>query len=58
MADIILITALLIAVFFVVRTQLRRLSRGQCPDCCGGNCAACHREEGKETVKETVKEMP
>ena len=44
MADIIIITALAIVVFFIVRSQLRKLRRGQCGGgCagCGGNCSSC-----------------
>lgn len=38
MADIIIVTVLAIAVFFVVRSQLHKLRSGQC----GGDCAGCH----------------
>lgn len=37
MADVIIVTILAIAVFFVVRSQLHKLRRGQC----GGECAGC-----------------
>ena len=38
MADIIIVTILAIAVFFVVRNQLHKLRSGQC---CG-DCAGCN----------------
>lgn len=44
MADIIIITVLAIAVFFIVRSELKKLKRGQCGGgCagCSGNCAGC-----------------
>lgn len=44
MADIIIIAALAIIVFFIVRSQLRKLRRGQCSGgCsgCSGNCCGC-----------------
>ena len=37
MVDIIIVTILAIAVFFVVRDQLHKLRSGQC----GGGCAGC-----------------
>lgn len=37
MADIIVVTVLAIAAFFVVRSQLHKLRGGQC----GGGCAGC-----------------
>jgi len=44
MADIIIAAILGIIVFFIVRSQLRKLRRGQCsggcPGCCG-SCSAC-----------------
>lgn len=44
MADIIIITIIAIAVFFIVRSELKKLSRGQCSGgCtgCSGNCSSC-----------------
>lgn len=41
MMDIIVVTALAIAVFFVVRSQLHKLRSGQCGGGCSGNCAGC-----------------
>lgn len=40
MADIIIITVLAIIVFFVVRSQLHRLRKGQCGSGCAG-CQSC-----------------
>ena len=37
MADVIIIAALAMAVFFIVRGQIRHRRRGQCP----GGCAGC-----------------
>lgn len=37
MADVIIITIIAIAVFFIVRGELRKLRRGQC----SGGCAGC-----------------
>lgn len=48
MTDIILITILFIAVFFVVRTQLHKLRKGQGCGCCG-SCAGCSSCEERET---------
>ena len=44
MADVIIIAALAVIVFFIVRSQLRKLRRGQCSGgCagCGGACSGC-----------------
>ena len=44
MADIIIITALAVIVFFIVRSQLRKLRKGQCSGgCagCSGSCGSC-----------------
>lgn len=47
MADIIIIAVLAIAVFFIVRGELKKLKRGQCSGGCAGcagssgNCAGC-----------------
>lgn len=56
MADIIIVTALAIVVFFIVRGQLRKLRRGQCSGgCagCSGSCAGCRScaEIPKEQAK-------
>lgn len=56
MADIIIVTALAIVVFFIVRGQLHKLRRGQCSGgCagCSGSCAGCRScaEAPKEQVK-------
>lgn len=37
MADMIMTTALVIAVFMVIRGRLRRIGKG----CCSGGCAGC-----------------
>lgn len=37
MGDIIIVTVIAIAVFFILRSQIRKLRRGQC----GGGCAGC-----------------
>lgn len=42
MADIIIITVLAIAVFFIVRSELKKLKRGQC----SGGCAGCTGSSG------------
>lgn len=39
MADVIIITVLAVAVFFVIRRELKKLRKGQC---CSG-CAECKR---------------
>ena len=41
MADIIIIAALAIIVFFIVRSQLRKLRKGQCSSGCAGCCGSC-----------------
>ncbi|MDE6924396.1 MAG: FeoB-associated Cys-rich membrane protein [Acetatifactor sp.] len=41
MADIIIITALAVLVFFIVRSQLRKLRKGQCGGGCAGCCGSC-----------------
>ena len=48
MADIIIITVLGIVVFFVVRSQLHKLRKGQCGGGCEGcqGCSMC-QSEGK-----------
>lgn len=37
MTDIIIITIIAVAAFFILRSQLRKFRRGQC----GGGCAGC-----------------
>lgn len=56
MADIIIVTALAIIVFFIVRSQLHKLRRGKCSGgCagCGAGCAGCRgcMEIPKEQIK-------
>lgn len=43
MADVIIIAALATAVFFILRSQLGKLRKGQCAGGCGscGSCGAC-----------------
>lgn len=43
MADVIIITVLAVIVFLIVRSQLRKLLRGQCGGCegCCGSCGGC-----------------
>lgn len=45
MADIVIITVLAVIVFFIVRSQLRKLCKGQCgkgcAGCCGCNNGSC-----------------
>lgn len=41
MADVIIIAALAVIVFFIVRSQLRKLRRGQCSGGCEGCCGSC-----------------
>lgn len=45
MADVIIIAAISIAVFFIIRGELRKLRRGQCSGgcagCSGGCCSSC-----------------
>ncbi|MCM1064818.1 MAG: FeoB-associated Cys-rich membrane protein [Eubacterium sp.] len=41
MADVIIITVLAIVVFFIVRSQLRKLRKGQCGGGCAGCCGSC-----------------
>ena len=43
MADIIIITTLAIIVFFIVRSQLRKLRKGQCGGGCSGCSGSCSR---------------
>lgn len=38
MADIIIITIIAIAVFFIIRGELKKLRRGRC----GGGCSSCN----------------
>lgn len=45
MADIIIITILAIAVFFIIRSQLRRIRRGECSGGCAG-CTGCSHCQG------------
>lgn len=44
MANVIVITIIAVAVFFIVRSELKKLSRGQCSGgCpgCNGSCGSC-----------------
>lgn len=41
MADIIIITTLAVIVFFIVRSQLRKLRKGQCSGGCAGCSGSC-----------------
>ena len=44
MGDIIIVTVIAAAVFFILRSQIRKLRRGQCyGGCagCSGNCSGC-----------------
>lgn len=41
MADTIIVAALAVIVFFIVRSRLRRLRRGQCSGGCAGCCGSC-----------------
>ncbi len=56
MGDVIIITALAIIVFFIVRSQLRRLRRGQCGGGCSGCCGSCSGCVGM--TKEKTEELP
>lgn len=54
MADVIIIAALAVIVFFIVRGQLRKLQRGQCSGgCagCSGNCGSCCETPVKKAEK-------
>ena len=60
MTDIIVVTVLAIAVFFIVRSQLHRLRSGQCCGGCGGctgSCTGCQggmdAPEGNEEDRKT-----
>lgn len=48
MADVIIIAALAVIVFFIVRSQLRKLRGGQC----GGGCEGCSGGCGMSVKKE------
>lgn len=51
MADIIIITIIAIAVFFIVRNGLKKLRKGQCcGGCpgCGGGCRSCDSMSGQK----------
>ena len=44
LADIVIIATLVTAVFFILRSQIRKLRQGQCSGgCpgCGGSCSDC-----------------
>lgn len=41
MVDVIIIAVLAVIVFFIVKSQLRKLGRGQCSGGCEGCCGSC-----------------
>lgn len=47
MADVVIISILVIAVFFILRGQVRKIRRGQCSGGCPGCCGSC---SGCQTV--------
>lgn len=54
MGDIIIVTAVVAAVFFIVRSQIRKFCREQCiGGCagCSGSCCGCMESHVEETGK-------
>ena len=54
MGDVIIITVIAIAVFFILRSQIRKLRKGQCiGGCagCSGSCKGCMESQVKDTGK-------
>lgn len=51
MADIIIMTVIAVAAFFIIRSQLRKVGKGGCGGSCAG-CGCCGQcgEESKEKV--------
>lgn len=41
LADIVIITILVITVFFILRSQIRKIRRGQCGCGCSGGYGSC-----------------
>lgn len=50
MTDIIIIAVLAIAVFFIIRNELKKISRGQCTGGCSG-CGGCSSECGSAATE-------
>ena len=48
MADIIIITVLIIVAFLVIRTRLHKIRSGSCCSGCSGSCSSCSTCEEME----------